>query len=957
MARPDMPGWQRKLALAMLFACCLALSLDGQSGAADEPAPASPTERAADVTFAKDIAPLLVARCLGCHAGADPAGGLDLTSREHALKGGEGGPGIAPGKADESLLLARVRDGEMPPPDKGPRLTEAEVSALDSWIASGAIWPADRVLSPYDFTTEKRAGLDWWSLQPLMQPQVPAARNAWGQNPIDAFVDVRLAAASLQPTVQADRRTLLRRAKFDLLGLPPTPEEVEQFLSDTSSDAYEQLIDRLLASPHYGERWGRHWLDVVRFGETDGYETNKPRRNAWPYRDYVIEALNSDKPFAQFILEQLAGDQVGVDAATGFLVGGTHDVVGIQNIEGQLQQRANDLDDILATTATTFLGLTVGCARCHDHKFDPISQRDYYALQAIFAGVRHGERELKPVDYEDRLREEPNVRGQLAAIERRLAEFEPLAHVDNPSPTRPPVHATGNIERFTPRPAKFVRFTVLATNNLEPCLDELEVYSAEASPRNVALASAGAKVTSSGTYSNGTSPLHKLEHVNDGQHGNGRSWISSENGAGWVVVELAEPMEIARIAWARDREGKYDDRLPTKYRIEVATTPNEWQTVAASDDRRPYVAGAKPEMASAETVSPERAAEFKALVSEREKWLARLPTAGMRKVYAGTFEEPKATHRLHRGDPMQPREEVTPGAIRAVGQPFALSADAPEHERRLALARWLGDARNPLVARVLVNRLWHYHFGHGLVSTPSNFGFHGGRPSHPELLDWLAGEFLASGGSLKAMHRLIMLSATYRQASAANEQAAAMDADNRLLWHFRGRRLEAEPIRDAILVVSGRLDLSRGGPGYDPFEPDDSYVHIYVPKQQFGPTEWRRMVYQLKPRVLQDATFGVFDCPDASQVAPRRNISTTAMQALSLLNSPFMVEQAHEFTARVRREAGDSAPAQARRAFELALARQPDDVERARAITLIESHGLVALCRALYNASEFLYVD
>ena len=313
-----------------------------------------------------------------------------------------------------------------------------------------------------------------------------------------------------------------------MLGLPPTPDEIDEFLADAGADAYERLIDRLLASPHYGERWGRHWLDVMRFGETDGYETNKPRRTAWPYRDYVIDALNDDKPYAQFILEQLAGDQVGADAATGFLVGGTHDVVGIQNIEGQLQQRANDLDDILSTTATAFLGMTAGCARCHDHKFDPISQRDYYALQAVFAGVKHGERELKPADYEDRLREEPAVRRELASIERRLAEFEPLAQVtDGAAPQRAPVHATTNVDRFVPVPAKYVRFTVLATNGAEPCLDELEIYSAESSPRNVALASAGAKATTSGVYSDGASPLHRLEHVNDGQYGNARSWISS----------------------------------------------------------------------------------------------------------------------------------------------------------------------------------------------------------------------------------------------------------------------------------------------------------------------------------------------------------------------------------------------------------------------------------------------
>lgn len=937
------------LRLAMGVALCATLSAG--RAPAEQPAPS--------VDFDKQLAPLLVKSCLGCHAGADPAGGLNLASRAGVLAGGESGAAIVPGSPDESTLLARVRAGEMPPADKAAPLMDEDCQRIADWIAAGAQWPDDRLLSPYEYTTEKRAGLDWWSLQKPASPAVPAMPAGWGRNPIDAFVGQGLSRAGLTPAPEADRRTLLRRAKFDLLGLPPTPEEVAEFLTDTSPDAYERLIDRLLASPHYGERWARHWLDVVRFGETDGYETNKPRRNAWPYRDYVIDSLNADKPYAQFIVEQLAGDQLGADAATGFIVGGTHDVVGIQNIEGQRQQRANDLDDMIATTATTFLGLTAGCARCHDHKFDPLTQHDYYALQAVFAGVRHAEREIKPADYEDRLRQEPAVRRELAVIERRLADFEPMAQTGEAAreAIRPPVHATGNIDRFVPQPARFVRFTVLATNGAEPCLDELEVFTADDSPRNVALASAGARTTSSGVYADGSSPLHKLEHVNDGQFGNARSWISSAAGAGWVTIEFPEPVEIARVAWARDREGKFNDRLATKYRIEVALAPDQWHTVATSDDRKPFVAGAAREVLSPQTVAADQAEKYKSLVAAREQWLARLPLAGTRKIYAGTFEQPPATHRLHRGDPMQPREQVSPGAILALGRPLNLSPDTPEHERRLALARWIADAENPLTARVLVNRLWHYHFGHGLLGTPSNFGFHGGRPTHPELLDWLAGEFVARGGTWKALHRLIMLSATYRQSSAPNEQAQRVDATDSLLWRFAPRRLEAEPIRDTILATSGKLDLRSGGPGYDPFEPNDLYVHVYIPKQSFGPAEWRRMVYQLKPRVLQDATFGEFDCPDASQVAPKRNVSTTALQALNLLNSPFMAQQASEFAARVRREAGDDAAAQARRAFLLAFARAPDGEELTRSIQLVEAHGLESLCRGIYNASEFIYVD
>ena len=952
MARSSAHDRSRRVAR---FALGLTLGLAG-SVAADEQSPA--------LDFARHVAPLFVHQCLGCHAGADPAGGLTLTNREAMLAGGDSGPALVPGEPAESLLLERITAGEMPPPDKAPRARTADVERLTQWIAAGAVWPADRVLSPYDFTTEKRAGLDWWALQPPVRPEIPAqtiepAQPAWGRNSIDAFVLRALAEAGLKPSPEAGRATLLRRAKFDLLGLPPTPDEIDEFLADTAPNAYERLIDRLLASPHYGERWGRHWLDVARFGETNGYETNTPRAGAWPYRDYVIRAFNEDTPYPRFILEQLAGDQVGQDAATGFLVGGTHDEVGIQNIEGQLQQRANDLDDILSTTATAFLGLSAGCARCHDHKFDPITQRDYYALQALFAGVRHGKREIKPVDYDERLRQEPAVRRDLADVERRLAEFEPLAQLSaiEDAARRPPVHPTVNVDRFPPVAAKFVRFTVLATNQAEPCLDELEVFTSEQSPRNVALASVGAKATASGVYADGATPLHQLAHINDGQYGNAKSWISSESGRGWVTVELAEPVEIGRVGWARDKEGKFADRVPKKYQIDVATEPGQWRTVATGDDRRPFVAGAPPMTLSAETVAPERAAEFTALVAKRDELQARLPLAGMRKIYAGTFEEPKPTHRLHRGDPMQPREEIAPGAIATVGQPLSFAGDAPERERRAALARWIGDASNPLTARVMVNRLWHYLFGQGLVGTPSNLGYHGGRPSHPELLDWLACEFIDRGWSVKAMHRLIMGSATYRQASAANDVGRGIDAGGRLLWRFTPRRLQAEPIRDAILATSGRLDLTMGGPGYEAFEPNNSYVHIYVPRQSFGPTEWRRMVYQHKPRVWQDATFGEFDCPDASQVAPKRNISTTALQALNLLNSPFMVEQSREFAARVRREAGEDSAAQAQRAFRLALARPPDEEELARGAALIGAHGLEAFCRALYNASEFIYVD
>jgi hypothetical protein len=786
------------------------------------------------------------------------------------------------------------------------------------------------------------------------------------RTPLDAFVLARLEAAGLEPAAEADRATFIRRAYLDLLGLPPTPEAIVAFVADTSPDAYEKLVDALLASPRYGERWARHWLDVVRFGESDGYEKNMPRPGAWPYRDWVIQAFNNDLPYPQFILYQLAGEQFGVDEATGYLVGGTHDEVSSPDLELTLNQRANDLDDMVSTTTTAFLGLTAGCAKCHDHKFDPIAQHDYYSLQAMFAGVIHGQRELRTPDSEQRRKQAADLQQQINQLEHEADELaaqeQPLARVGTPAggTPRPAVRPRMNVDRFAPVTAKLVRFTVLETSGIEPCIDELEIYSAGEESRNVALASSGGKATASSIYANGTSAIHRLEHVNDARYGNGRSWISGEAGGGWVQIELAEPVTIDRIVWGRDREGKFEDRLPTKYRIDVsdAVTADaaNWRPVATADDRIAYAAAAKGTAARTAGLPQEVTAQIDRLTAQAKALREQLAALAPATAYLGTFRQPDATRIYHRGDPMQQRDQVAPGGIAAVGSPLSLPADALEAERRVALARWLGSETNPLTARVMVNRIWHYHFGQGLVKTPSDFGFNGGEPSHPQLLDYLATEFIKSGWRPKAIHRLILLSSTYRQASTFNPTAAAQDAGARLLWRFPPRRLEAEPLRDSILSTSGVLDLRMGGPGYSPFEPNTNYVRVYAPRQDFGPSEWRRMIYQEKPRSRQDGTFGEFDCPDASQVVGRRNRSTTALQALNLLNASFMVQQSELFAERVRREA--SAPAeQIRRAFELALGRAPDAEEQASAEALVRDQGLMIFCRALFNANEFLYVN
>jgi hypothetical protein len=611
-------------------------------------------------------------------------------------------------------------------------------------------------------------GTNWWSLQPVRRSMPPLIRGpdaAWVRMPIDAFILAKLKQNGLNPAPPVERASLIRRVTMDLTGLPPTPEAIHAFVADRAPQAYEALVDRLLASPQYGERWGRHWLDVVRFGESQGYETNLPRPSAWPYRDYVIRAFNRDTPFPRFVFEQLAGDVLaaalepparpgaghgeaalpGADwltqAATGFLVGGTHDIVGNQTVEGMLQQRADDLDDMIAATCTAFLGLTVQCARCHDHKFDPISQRDYYGLQAVFAGVNHGEREM-PVR---------------AAVQR---------------------------------------------------------------PRKPAAAPARATI----------------------------------------------------------------------------------------------------------------------------------------KVYAGTFSQPGPTHLLRRGDPLKKGRELSPSGLEAVAPAFHLVPGAPEAARRAGLAEWIADPANPLPARVMVNRLWQYHFGRGIVATPSDFGASGAPPSHPELLDWLAARYVAVGWQLKPIHRLIVLSATYQQTWRLDQAAVSIDRDNRLLWRMTPRRLEAEAIHDAILFTSGRLDARMGGRGYNIWENNTNYVAVYKPRAELGADTLRRMVYQFKPRSQPDPTFGAFDCPDAAMVAPRRNVSTTALQSLNLLNSHFVVQQAAAFSERLERDAGTDPGRQSERGFLLAFGRAPSAGERNAAAALIRSHGAAAFCRALYNANEFVYV-
>ena len=808
-----------------------------------------------------------------------------------------------------------------------------------------------------------------WAFKPVRRPALPLVDgNQRNTSAIDSFILAKLAEGHLAPSKHAARETLIRRLYFDVIGLPPAPEEVESFMRDKSSRAYENLVEKLLASPRYGERWARHWLDVVRFAESHGFEMNQPRANAWHYRDYVIRAFNEDKPYDRFVIEQIAGDTLGADEATGFLVGGPWDQVKSPDPVLTANQRADELHDVVATTSSTFLGLTVGCARCHNHKFDPIPQTDYFAIKAVFEGVQHGERKLRGPDSAAREKELAGARQRLAEVENEMERFEPLARpaATDSNSLRASVNARKNVERFSPVAARMLRFTVLKTSDAEPCIDELEIYTVEETPRNVALASNGTLARASSVYPN--SDIHRLEHINDGQHGNSRSWISNERGKGWVELEFSNTVTISRIVWGRDREQHYSDRLAIDYRIEVATGSNDWRLVASSVDRQPYSAEKKSAPINFADLPTEKANTARRLTDERialESRIAELRKSQM--VYAGAFvAKPDPTFRLHRGDPMQKREVVQPAAIALIPVKFTSSTTSPsnsasvnlteDQQRRLAFAKWIVDPANPLTARVAVNRIWQHHFGEGLVSTPSDFGANGARPMNPELLDWLAVEFIEHGWSIKHMQRLILNSATYCQASDARKECLATDAGSRLLWRYPPRRLEAEPIRDSILAVSGKLDLLMSGPGFSFFEPNDNYVRVYTPRRDWPADTFRRMIYGTAIRQRPDGVFGAFDCPDAGQIAPRRNSSTTPLQAFNLLNSSFILQQSELFAERLRKEVGSDAGAQALRAFALAFQRNPARDELRASTRLIRDQGLPVFCRALFNANEFVYV-
>jgi Protein of unknown function (DUF1553)/Protein of unknown function (DUF1549)/Planctomycete cytochrome C/F5/8 type C domain len=971
--------------------------------------------------FPDHVAPLLRQRCVSCHNPVKKRGGLDLTTREHLLQGGDTGPTAMPGAAGDSLLIQMTAGAEAKMPKQGPKLTPAEVGFLRQWIDDGAPWPKDVTLAEDKSATAE----EWWSLRPLARPAVPAVKNgAWVRTPIDAFLLAVMEQKGLHPSPPADKPTLLRRVTFDLTGLPPTPQEIDAFLKDASPDAYEQVVDRLLASPRYGERWGRHWLDLAHYGDTHGYDKDKRRDHAWPYRDYVIRAFNDDKPYKRFIQEQLAGDVLfpnnpdGV-TATGFIVAGPWDYVGqVELRDGTVDKektRVLDRDDMVVNAISTFDSLTVHCARCHDHKFDPIPQKDYYRLQAVFAGVERADRPygnkdllVQRADLESR---RGKIAGERAALLKRVAEASspdlvrldgelkkareelavlPLA-VGAPSPTNgwhSGISATPDVEKWVQvdlgksvpidavrlipaRPTDFpdtpgfgfpVRFRVDASDDAtfaRPVNIADQTKEDYANPGDIPVVfrpgeqkARYVRITAQRLWKRTGDYVFALAEVEIDSAG--------KNVARGAVVTSLDSIEAGR--WSnRHLVDGYDSRasLPdladqktpdlVKRRVELQ------EQIQKIEKNRKTAADASLDAATRDGLT--RTAADLAAVDHDFQELAKSNL-----VYAATGIPPRPIFVLNRGDVEQKRDPVTPGALSCVKElepDFKALKENDEGGRRAALAAWIADDHNPLTWRSIVNRVWHYHFGRGLVDTPSDFGRNGSRPTHPELLDWLAVEFRDGGGSFKKLHRLIVTSTAYRQASANDIEFEKADADDRYLWRMTRQRLDSEEIRDEVLAVSGKLDLTMGGPGFELFRFKDDHSPVYdhtAVDRINDPANWRRTVYRFTVRSVPNPFLDCLDCADPNVNTPVRNTTLTALQALALLNDPFMLKQAECFAERLQKISDDPAK-QAEAAYRLAFGRPPTAEERDSLMAYAKKHGLAKACRVLFNANEFVFVD
>ena len=853
-----------------------------------------------------------------------------------------------------------------------------------------------------------------WSLQPVKRPKVPKLDTSLAEirNPIDAFVQKRLNASKLKPSPEADRRVLIRRLYFDLHGLPPKPKAVESFVASKDPKAYEKLVDELLDSPHYGERFARHWLDIAHYADTHGFERDKLRPNAWHYRDYVIQSFNEDKPYDRFLQEQIAGDALWPDdkdaiVATGFLAAGPWDFVGQVETKSPVLRRsarALDLDDMVTQVMTASTAMTINCARCHDHKLDGIPQEDYYRLMAVFAGLKREKRKisgpaLKKFNAEKKRLGDAIDKAQFAIgeLQGQGVDLADLVGGGNGFGSgRKGIGLDARTGKMQERnfgdlgnvkPGNYAKSSYAFIDGVfVPAEGETKISSTNLKATD--LPSNGGKawdmirngpVASQFSTSWGGVDYNKPGRSMIGLHANAGitfdlSAIREATGieemrfnsvAGYGGRTTTPSAEFRVLLdgklMAHKRLGR-NDAVPIDFEI---SNDAQFLTFISTDGGNDYshdqISFGDPRLAPANPSSLE-AKDLKRLEElrkEKSRVNKQFATLGEPPEFYGVVsKKPPVVKVLYRGNPEAPKDEVTPGTLRWVEalEPDLGTNETPETDRRAALARWITNSKNPLTRRVIVNRLWQWHFGQGIVDTPSDFGFGGSTPSHPKLLDWLAEELLTQKWSLKAIQRIILNSFAYRQVSHT-VHGAKDDADNRLLWRQNPRRLDAESIRDAVLATTGKLNLQAGGPGFRDFKYIEAYAPIYKYVTPDKPELWRRSIYRFVVRTTPHEFLAILDCPDPANLTPKRLTTTTPLQALTLSNNPFMLKQAGYFAERLKQEAGDHPTAQVRLGFPLAFGRSASIEEQKAAETTIRKEGLFAFCHVLLNANEFVYLD
>ncbi|MFO0966890.1 MAG: PSD1 and planctomycete cytochrome C domain-containing protein [Gemmataceae bacterium] len=885
--------------------------------------------------FERRVRPVLAEHCFSCHGPKKQMSGLRLDSRAALLEGGDNGPALAPGHPEKSPLIAAIGYAEkrkMPPKAKLPAAAIADLSA---WVKMGAPWPVEKKVEVAKDESWKKH----WAFQPVRKPPMPTVKDgAWGKTSVDAFILAKLEEKGLTPSPPAEKRVLIRRLYFDLIGLPPTPEEVGAFEADTAPDAYAKLVDKLLASPHYGERWGRHWLDVARYADTKGYVFFEQAEFPWAYtyRDYVIRSFNEDKPYDRFVLEQLAADRLGLGPDQRPLTG-----LGFLTIGGRFMNNQHDiLDDRIDVVTRGLMGLTVTCGRCHDHKFDPISSKDYYGLYGVFASC--AEPTVPPLfEPEPKTEEYVKFDKKLKELEGKLTEFVKQKHEELVSGARKRVAeylVAAHALRDAPSTEDFM--LIADGKDLNPTMivrwqKYLERRAKKADPV--------------------FAPWHALAALPEKE--SAAKWAptleaalkdKSVNRLVREALEKQRPKDMAKLAeaystlltaidkkWqeaAKRGAGKLADPAEEELRL-VFYAPNAAANVAFL----PY---------GDLSLLPDRASQaiLQKLRGELEKWRATGPGAPARANVLEDLPEPFVSRVFLRGNPNNlgepaPRQFVS----------FLKTPDARPFEKgsgRLDLARAIIDPKNPLTARVLVNRVWLHHFGVGLVRTPSDFGLRSDPPSHPELLDHLATSFVENGWSIKKLHRLILLSATYRQQSKDRPEAKKVDPENVLLWKMNRRRLDFEAMRDALLAVSGRLDAKIGGPSV---------------KDVLSPGNRRRTLYGFLDRLNVPSVYRTFDFPSPDASSPGRDVTTVAPQALFFMNNPFVRENAKGLLARKEVAAEKETAAKVARLYRLLYGRAPGKRETALAREFLGTTPAAGVweeyAQALLLANEFVFVD